>query len=174
MTTHASVLAYLFLHVGLILVVTAYFTVGAVLAPTFVERARTRLVKRPWLAVLIGLALTIPWAGSSLLMIGSVNAVVKFAGAAMLSLWVLAGLFGGAAIARQIGEPNTSSAAAWRPALRGGLLLSLTWILPVVGWLIALPLTLATGVGCLALGLAPDRSSTPVVPVTVVPIPAGV
>ena len=47
---------------------------------------------------------------------------------------------------------------------RGGLLLTLTWILPLVGWLIVLPLSLCTGVGCLILGLFPAPRAARVVP----------
>ena len=158
MTTHATVLAYLFIHIGLILAVTAYFTVGALLTPRLTRRARERLAARPWVPLLVGVVLSVPWAGGGIMMLAVPHATVKFAGAALLGSWVLIGLIGGAALAQHVGgTPIDDARATWSTTARGGLVLSLTWALPVVGWLVALPLTLATGIGCLVTGAFPVR-----------------
>jgi hypothetical protein len=77
-------------------------------------------------------------------------------------MWILAGLVGGAGIAQHVGRGRDGT-AEWLQTVRGGLFISLTWILPLVGWLGILPLTLATGVGCLVLGLFPVQAKSEVV-----------
>lgn len=163
MTTSAAVYTILFIHVGVILVVTAYFTVGAAVAPTLTSRARHRFAQRPWLPAVIGLAISVPWIVAALVLLNLPSGAFKFAGAFLGCTWILAGLVGGAGIAQHIGRGREDT-AEWIQTVRGGLFISLTWILPLVGWLGILPLTLATGVGCLVLGLFPVRAKNEVVP----------
>ncbi len=163
MTTSAAVYTFLFIHIGVILVVTAYFTVGAAVAPTLTSRARHRFAQRPWLPAIIGLVISVPWIVAVLVLLNQASGALKFIGAAMGCLWLLAGLFGGAGIAQHIGR-GSDDTPEWIQTVRGGLFISLTWILPLVGWLGILPLTLATGIGCLVLGLFPVRAKREVVP----------
>ena len=157
MTASAFVIAMLLIHVGVILVVTAYYTVGAVLAPGVTERARIRFADRPWLAVLIGLAISVPWVVAALALLNADFAAVKFIGAALGCLWIFLGLMGGAGIAQHVGRTDAGASPSWTQTVRGGLCISLTWLLPLVGWLGMLPLTMAAGVGCVVLGLFPMR-----------------
>ena len=159
MTTSAFVTALLLIHVGVILVVTAYYTVGAVLAPGLTERARIRFAGRPWLAVLIGLAISVPWVVAAIALLNAPFAAVKFVGAALGCLWVFLGLMGGAGIAQHVGRAEAGSGPTWTQTVRGGLLISLTWALPLVGWLGMLPLTMAAGIGCFVLGMLPLREA---------------
>ena len=159
MTISATVYAYLFIHLGIVLVAAAYFTVGALLVPRLTGRARGRFAQRPWLPMLLGTAVSLPWAGLAIALLNSNAAALKFAGAVGGGLWVLTGLVGGAAIAQHLGGARRDAAPTWLHAFRGGLFLSMTWILPIIGWLLVLPLSLATGVGCLLLGFLPERSS---------------
>lgn len=155
MTTSAAVQTFLFLHIGVILVVTAYFTLGAALAPNLTERARIRFARRPWLPLIAGLLVSVPWVVLALVLLNLDSAALKFAGAFLGCVWVLLGLIGGAGIAQHVGRGTAAETPAWVQTVRGGLFISLTWILPLVGWLGMLPLTLATGIGCLILGIAP-------------------
>ena len=157
MTTSAVVYTFLFVHVGVILVVTAYYTLGAAIAPRITERGRVRFGNRPWLPVLIGLGLSVPWVAAALVLLNLPAGGLKFAGAALGCLWVLLALIGGSGIAQHVGHGSNSGPVTWMQTARGGLLLSLTWILPLVGWLGMLPLTLAAGIGCLVMGAIPIR-----------------
>ena len=163
MTTSAAVYTFLFIHVGVILVVTAYYTVGAAVAPTLTSRGRYRFAQRPWLPAVIGLAISVPWVAVVLVLLNLPSGAFKFAGAVAGCAWVLAGLVGGAGIAQHIGR-GSDGTAEWIQTVRGGLFITLTWILPLVGWLVILPLTLATGVGCLVLGLFPVHAKHEVAP----------
>ncbi|MBT8486633.1 MAG: hypothetical protein HKO59_14830 [Phycisphaerales bacterium] len=168
MTTSAVVYSFLFIHIGVILVITAYYAVGSLLAPALTERARTRFAARPWLPVLVGLGVSVPWVLAAIVLLNLPAAPAKFAGAVLGCGWVLCGLIGGAAIAQQVGRGGGPAPLPWVAAVRGGLLITLTWVLPLVGWLGMLPLSLATGVGCLILGIAPMRSNrATAVPATV-------
>lgn len=160
MTTSAFVTAMLLIHVGVILVVTAYYAVGAVLAPGLTERARIRFAGRPWLAVLIGLAVSVPWVLAAIGLLNAPLAPVKFVGAVVGCLWVLFGLLGGAGIAQHVGRTHADASPDWAQTVRGGMFISLTWLLPLVGWLGMLPLTMAAGIGCFVLGLFPIREPT--------------
>ena len=163
MTTSAAVYTFLFIHIGVILVVTAYYTVGAAVAPTLTSRARHRFAQRPWLPAIIGLVISVPWIVAVLVLLNQASGALKFIGATMGCIWILAGLIGGAGIAQHVGRGRGDS-AEWIQTVRGGLFITLTWILPLVGWLGILPLTLATGVGCLVLGLFPVQAKREVVP----------
>jgi len=157
MTTAAAINTWLFIHIGVILVVTAYYSLGAALAPGLTGRARALFARRPWMPVLIGLALSLPWVVASIVLLQQPAGAAKFTGAALGCLWVLSGLIGGAGIAQHIGRTEAGGTALWLQTVRGGLFISLTWILPLVGWLLVLPLTLAAGVGCLVLGMFSGR-----------------
>jgi hypothetical protein len=161
MTTDAVVLSFLFIHIGVILVVTAYFTLGAAVAPGLTERARVRFARRPWLPLLLGVGVSVPWVIASLVLLKLNAAPAKLAGAVLGCTWILAGLVGGSGLAQHVGRGAGGSPPTLMHTVRGGLLISLTWVLPIVGWLGMLPLTLATGVGCLLLGLVPARRPVP-------------
>lgn len=157
LTPTAQVWFFFFLHIGVILVASAYFTLSAALAPQLTRRARMRFAQRPWLPAIIGIALSVPWVIASILLLRMGFAPAKFAGVLLGCLWILLGLIGGAGIAQQIGRGAASDTgeACWIHSVRGGLFITLTWVLPFIGWLGMLPLTLATGIGCLVVGIFP-------------------
>ena len=167
MTPSATVWTIFFIHIGIVLVATSYFALSAALAPRVTERARIRFAQRPWLPLLIGGLVSLPWVVIALVLMNQPVAGVKFIGAVTGSAWILLGLIGGAGVAQHIGRaPHSSDVhapAVWIDAIRGGLFITLTWVLPLVGWFAMLPLTLAAGIGCLILGIVPMRPSVQVV-----------
>ena len=152
MTTSAVVYTFLFVHIRLVLVVTAYCTLGATLAPVLIQRSRVRCAHRPWLPIVLGMVISVPWVVVALVLLDLPAAPLKFAGAALAGLWVLCGLIGDAG-SRNTLDPAVRSTR--RPGCTASDCVSLTWILPLDGWLVMLPLTLAARVGCLAMGLLP-------------------
>ncbi len=111
MTTSAVVYTFLFVHIGLVLVVTAYYTLGATLAPVLTQRSRLRFARRPWLPIALGMAISLPWVVAALVLLSLTAAPLKFAGAALLGLWVLCGLIGGAGIAQHVGRGGSNRRA---------------------------------------------------------------
>lgn len=158
---------FFFIHVGVILVVSAYYTLSAAIAPGLTSRSRMRFARSPWLPALIGIGLSLPWVAISLVLLQAPSGPIKFAGAVIGSAWILCGLIGGAGIAQQVGLGSSNEQASWIHSIRGGLFITLTWVLPFIGWLVMLPLTLATGIGCLILGLIPIRTA-PAIPATLI------
>ena len=161
LTPSAQVWTWFFVHVGVIMVVCAYYTLSAAIAPGMTHRARLRFARHPWLPAIIGIALSLPWVIASIILLRANLGPVKFLGAVVGGAWILCGLIGGAGIAQQVGMGAANVQASWIHSIRGGLFITLTWVLPLIGWLVMLPLTLATGVGCLVLGVFPIRTAAP-------------
>ena len=153
MTTSAVVQTFLFIHLGVLLVVPAYCALGAALAPSFTAAGARRFAARPWKAALWGLALSAPWVGAAIFLLNRDAGGLKFAGAVLGCLWVVCGLFGGSGAALHLGRSGNGRSAPWIQSARGGALVALTWFLPLAGWFGLLPLSLATGVGCGFLAL---------------------
>ncbi|MCA9286821.1 MAG: hypothetical protein KDA22_16470 [Phycisphaerales bacterium] len=167
MITTAHVYTWLFIHLGVFLVAAAYYAVGAAVLPRLTARSEARFARRPWLPALVGVAVSVPWVviGIALLPGGGPKALV---GAILLGLWMVAGLVGGAGMAQHIGRLG-SAPTGWCTVARGGLLIALTWALPIVGWVVMLPLSLATGLGCLVLGPFGRGQSVPLEAVAAAP-----
>lgn len=159
MTPTATVTAFISVHLGVILVVCAYYALSAAIAPGITERGRVRFARRPWLPALAGIALSLPWVVAALVLLNVPAGPVKFAGAVLGCAWILCCLIGGSSLAQHVGSMSgREQDMTWIRSVRGGLFITLTWVLPIVGWLGMLPLTLATGLGCLLVGLFPLRS----------------
>lgn len=164
MTTHAIVYTWLFIHIGVILVVASYFTLGAALAPALTSRARQLFAAQPWRPIVVGFVISAPWMLIAITLFRQTPAAAKFVGAVLGCLWILLGLIGGAGVAQHVGGgDNSSHGVSWVQTFRGGLFISLTWALPLVGWLGMLPLTMSAGIGCLVLGSFFGRSNKTVV-----------
>jgi len=155
MLTIAQVLTFLLIHLGVVLVVTAYYALAASILPNVTERAALRFGRRFWLPGVVGVLISAPWVSLVLMQaggpVGGVGAVIGLA-------WLFCGLVGGAGIALHVGRAGERRHAT-HASIRGGLLITLSWILPLLGWFFVLPLTLATGVGCLILGLFPVKGA---------------
>lgn len=161
MLTNAVVTSILLVHLGVLLVAAAYYTVMAAMLPGITAQGRERFSQRPWLAVVVGVVVSAPWVGASLVLLNLPHPLLKLTGGVFAGLWILCGLAGGASLAQHVGSMSSSERPTWAHTARGGLFLALTWALPIIGWLFVLPMTIATGVGCFLTGLVPAaRSST--------------
>lgn len=164
MVTTATVYTFLFIHIGVILVATSYYVLGAAVAPTLTARGRRQFARRPWLPLLLGLFVSVPWVVAAIALLNAPVGAAKFAGAVIGCLWLLCALLGGAGVAQHVGRGVSDDPSGWQNSVRGGLFISLTWILPLVGWLGMLPLSLAAGLGCLILGFVPIKAAPVAVP----------
>jgi hypothetical protein len=146
----ADILMWFLLIAGTYIVINGYWLTTQGLFPSFVERCRERIRTGPWRALLIGLAITIPAAIAGIAMLRAASPTLKFAGATVLLLLILFGLMGSAGLAAQAGiglGAYPDQPACWRRVWRGGLVLGLTFILPLIGWLLILPGSLILGIG---------------------------
>jgi hypothetical protein len=154
----ADILMWFLLIAGTYIVINGYWLTTQGLFPEFVDRCRERIRHAPFKPFLLGTAATVPTVVVGIAMLRAPSPVLKFAGATLLLLVILAGLLGSAGLAAQVGiglGAYPDERLSWRRVWRGGLVLGLTFILPLIGWLIILPGTLIIGVGAALQSLRP-------------------
>jgi hypothetical protein len=149
----ADVFKILFLILGSLIITVCYWLLFEALFPGAVERARAQYESRPVRVTLAGLLIGAPLFVLGLAMANGA-ALVKLIGITLICSLIFLGLLGSTGLTRLIGTRLASAADSdfqWRRVLRGGTILSITFVLPVIGWFFVLPLTLASGVGSLVL-----------------------
>lgn len=169
----ADVFKILFLILGTLITVVAYWLLFEALFTRVVDRAARQYAERPFRVALVGLLVGAPLFVIGLALLNSA-AGLKLIGTILVSALLLTGLLGSAGLARRIGIQLASATDAqypWRRVLRGGTVLSITFVLPVIGWFVVLPLTLASGVGAVILSRVGRTETTTVAPA--MPAPAS-
>jgi hypothetical protein len=152
----ADVLKIVFLVVGTLIVLVSYWLAAAALFPRTVARARVVYSERPVRATLIGAAVGGPSLLVGLALLNTPNGAAKLLGAIVVSTQILLGLLGSAGLGERIGAGLPSAGDAgrpWRAVLRGGTVLSLTFLLPIIGWFGVLPWALTSGVGAALMAM---------------------
>src|ERR1700686_798822 len=133
----ADILMWFLLMMGAYVIFISYWLAAQALFPELTERCRQRIKAAPLRQALIGLAWTIPAAAAGVALLNVPNPLLKFLGAAIVLLLILAGLIGSSALAAQIGYGLASpsdQAQPWRRGFRGGVGLGLTFVFPLIGW----------------------------------------
>jgi hypothetical protein len=160
----ADILMWFLLIMGTYIIFISYWLAAQALFPDLTDRCRQRIKAAPLRQALIGLAWTIPAAAAGVALLNVPNPLLKFLGATIVLLLILAGLIGSSALAAQIGYGLASpsdQAQPWRRVLRGGMVLGLTFVFPLIGWLLILPLSLVIGVGALFASLSGSGNRRP-------------
>ena len=147
----ADVWKIVFLILGTQAVMVSYWLLAAALFPGALGRSRAGYDERSGRLTAIGLVVTLPTlvVGGALLARQNDNANFQL-GAILVSAPVALGLAGSAGLCDRIGAGLPGEADArlpWRRVLRGGIVLSFAFVLPVLGWFVLLPWTLISGVG---------------------------
>jgi hypothetical protein len=146
----ADVLKIVFLIIGLLICYVSYWLAASALFPGVVDRARRQYERHPFRVTLVGIALAVPFVLVSIGIGKVAHPLAKMLGVAVISVPILYGLIGSAGLALRIGASLQSSldeTQPWRRVLRGSVVLSLTFLLPVIGWFIVMPWTLVSGLG---------------------------
>ncbi len=165
----ADVMKYVFLVLGALIVFVAYWLAARALFPDAVEHARDAYGRRPLHLLTSGTLVALPLVllGAALVD-GAVNGAVKLLGGVLIAIPLLLGLGGSAGLSERLGRGLVhvnNAHSPWRRSLRGGIVLALTFLLPVVGWFCVLPLTLLSGVGaCIVLSREQRSRSAPMLP----------
>lgn len=153
----ADVLKWFLLILGVLLVFISYWVVAEALFPSFVTRARSRYT-RPVKLTFVGLLTMAPAVAIGIVLLNGANPAVKVVGWLIVGVPIILGLVGSAGFAQKVGlglPSPTDAAQPWRRVLRGGTLLSLTFLLPFVGWFLILPWTLISGFGAAITSFRP-------------------
>ena len=165
----ADILKFFLLIVGLLTVYVSYWLVAQALFPALVERAR-RHYGKPVKITLIGLVAAIIPIVSGAAISSLPNPILKITGVTIMVIPAMLGLIGSAGFILRIGSglpsPNDDQ-QPWRRVLRGGILFALTFLLPVVGWIVLPIWALVSGFGAFILSvrerpLASTQSPAPV------------
>lgn len=149
----ADVLQITLLIVGTLMVFISYWLAAEALFPRMVERARQQYTTHSIRITLIGIAIIAPlWFLGILLAQGGKPVI----GIALMGIPWLLGMIGSAGLTQRIGVGLPSAldqTQPWRRQLRGGIVLSLTFLLPFVGWFFVLPWTVVSGLGGLVVAI---------------------
>ncbi len=151
--TTANVLLWVFLTVAFYFVFLSHWLVAASLFPDYVAKCQQQY-SRPVITTLVGLLFTVVPITVGLVIAKAFPPAMKWVGILIATVPVIAGLLGTAGLARRVGCGMPSPVdehQPWRRVLRGGTALALTFLLPLLGQLIVIPLVLASGVGASVL-----------------------
>lgn len=148
--TTANVWVFTLILVGLFLVFLSFWLASTALFPVFVDDCR-RAYARPIRTTLLGLLVGGPVFAIGLTLVNALpHPALKLVGGLVTTVPVVLGLAGSAGLASRIGHglPSpTDDTQPWRRVLRGGSVLWLTFLLPLIGWILLWPLVVLSGVG---------------------------
>ncbi|HUM14012.1 MAG TPA: hypothetical protein VLT82_23890 [Myxococcaceae bacterium] len=156
----ADILFWFLMVAGAYLALNAYWLAAVALFRPAVERAHGTYATRPLAATLAGLGALLPVGGVFVVFARAAHPGVKLVTGAILMVPLLLALVGSAGLADRIGAGLPSGVdrqQPWRRVLRGGAVLALLFVVPVLGWFLVFPLTLASGLGAMLL---PHRAAS--------------
>jgi hypothetical protein len=151
----ADVLLWTFVILGFFVITVAYWVAAVGLAPGLVERSCERFGSTPWKSFLIGAATGVPGMGIGLAIANGGPPAIKVIGILIVLLVFLLGLCGSAGLCLKIGKGLVNpldEAQPWLRVKRGGIVLGLMIIFPVLGWFFVLPVAILAGIGAAFLG----------------------
>ena len=159
------VLAFVAYHAAALLVLLGHWMVSAGMFPKGVQALAEVYDRRSLRATLVGIftfgPLIVLLLQSAKIPNAFVRAVIIIAG----FLALLIAFIGSTGLALRIGRNLSVGAEPWQQVLRGGVMLSLVFITPLLGWFFAAPVGLASGFGAFILA-RPWKAKAPL------PVPA--
>lgn len=145
------VLAFVAYHAAALLILLGHWVTSAGMFPKAAQSFADVYDRRPLRAVLVGVftfgPLVLLLLSSAKIPSALVRTVVIVAGFGALLL----AFIGSTGLALRIGRNLSAGSDPWRQVLRGGVMLSLVFITPLLGWFFALPIGLASGFGAFLL-----------------------
>jgi hypothetical protein len=145
------VLAILAAHLAAFLILLAHWLVAGGLFPQAANKLADVYGQRPVRATLVGIFTYGPIQFIGLNASNIANPAVKLIALVATFGTLLLAFIGTAGLALRIGRNLSAGADAWQQTLRGGVMLALVFITPLLGWFFALPIGLASGFGALIL-----------------------
>ncbi len=150
----ADILFWFLIVVGASLALNAYWLAAVALFRPAVERAHRTYATRPVAATLVGLLALVPVGLVFAAFAHAPHPGVKLLTGAALMVPLVVALLGSAGLADLIGTglaAPVDDTLPWRRVLRGGGVLALLFVVPLLGWFAVFPLTLASGLGAMLL-----------------------
>lgn len=146
----ADVFKILFLILGMLICTVSYWLMFTALFAPAVYRAQQALATTPKRMFFVGLLVGLPILAVGFALAAKGAGPLKLLGVGILLLLTSAALFGAAGLVRMVGQ---GLCTAQQPrsngylVLRGGAVVSIACVLPLVGWFLLLPAVLILGVG---------------------------
>lgn len=166
------VLTILAFHAAAFLILLGHWLVGAGMFPKATQAFSDVYDRRPVRATLLGLVTYGPLF-VLLLNSGNIgNGAVKLLAIVAGFTAMLLGFLGSAGLALRIGRNLSADTSVWHQGLRGGVVLALVFITPVLGSLFLLHVGLASGFGAVLLSRPWKTKAAAPAPLTETPAPA--
>ncbi len=162
----ADILKIFLLILGGLLIFLSYWLAAEALFPALVERARDQY-RRPYKLTFAGLAMAAPVLALAFACTKLNNPLMNIVSLFLLGIVLFGGLAGSAGFAKRIGAGLPSpldEAQPWRRVLRGGIVLTLTFLLPFIGWLGLSIWTLVSGFAAFVFAIRESKAANPAVP----------
>jgi len=162
----ADILKIVFIVLGILTVYVSYWLLAQALFPRLVEGTSSQY-SHPFKLTWLGLGIVLPPFALGAVLSKLPQPGVKLLGLTLMIVPGLLGLIGSAGLVLRIGRglpAANDSIQPWKRVLRGGIVLALTFLLPVVGWIIIPLWVLVTGVGALTLAVRERRRNAPTQP----------
>ncbi len=159
----ADVLTWFLLILGALLVFVAHWLGAYGLFPTLVESCADRYGRRPVAATFLGLAIVLPLL-VLITVLSQLGPPFNVIALLLLTVPVMFALLGSAGLVLRVGSGLASPSDAtqpWRRVLRGGIVLALVFLLPIVGWLVIMPWALVSGFGVAVMAMRGGRPTAP-------------
>lgn len=142
------------LIIALGLGMVGFFALSRALWPAWIQRTRERWSDRPVRTTLTGFAVAVP-AVTVCIVIAQGPGPLSALGGIAIGLLVGLALVGMAGLATYIGARLSAPGDAgrtWVQTIRGGVVLELSCLLPILGWFVVFPIALLGGLGAAILG----------------------
>jgi len=174
------VLAILAFHLAAFLILLGHWLVAAGLLPKATRGFADEYGRRPVRATLLGLFTYGPLFVLLLNANNIPNGALKLVALVIGFAALLVGFIGTAGLALRIGRNLSATAEPWQQGLRGGVMLALVFITPLLGSLFLMHVGLASGFGVFLLSrpwkrvvaIVPPQLPLPVAPATAPAMPA--
>jgi hypothetical protein len=162
----ADTVAILLAVVGFLLSLQGLWLFCRALWPNKVIASATRCGRNPVKSLLAGIVVTLLMMLATVLA-GQVPGPGQILAFGIVSLYVVFSGIGVAGLATHMGQrlsSPTDDRRPWAATVRGGVVLELAYVVPIVGWFVILPASVVMGAGAATLALLWPRTARVVTP----------
>lgn len=155
-----STLFVVTLLAGLLVAMVGFFLLVFALWPAFAGRTRTCFTETPIRSVLLGAVVGGFFLALAAGLTNAASGGVKAMGVVLAAVTLAFGLAGAGGLAGRIGAGlarPSDEGQLWRQTLRGGVVLATTFLLPLLGWFLILPVAVFGGIGASLRSMFPRR-----------------
>ena len=166
----ADVLKIFLLVVGALIIFNSYWLVSKALFPRMVEESSKNYRERPIKSLILGLVVGGPLVLMGLAILDKLagHPLMNILGWSFILIPALLGVMGSTGLSHKVGcglPSPKDEGRPWLRVLRGGVVLSFTFLLPFVGWFVVLPATVVSGFGSAILSIREARREFPAHPI---------